>query len=261
MCYASAMTAVPGLLERTRVVLHHPFFPENLGSVARAMHNTGLSELHVVEGPALDHPNALKLAVNSSHLLAAARAHDRFEAAIEGVTLVIGTTAHPFDELRFFTPRQASRLALGHDGPVALVFGNEKNGLTIDELRRCHAVVRIPCLAPGASLNLAQAAMIVCYEWLSAAIEGGPSDPLVGWTAIAPPEELDALAERMTEALTETGFFKPHNAAKKRGGLRRMLGRLQMDPAELDLMRGLVHRLGLYFERHPAEAAKENPVD
>lgn len=246
------MTDVQTLLSRTRVVAHHPFFPENVGSIARAMHNTGLSELHLVAGVSPDHPNAAKLAVNSGHILAAARVHATFEEALAGATLVIGTTAQPYKDLRTMTPREAARLAATHDGPVALVLGNEKNGLSLDELRRCHEVVRIPCLAPGASLNLAQAAMIVFYEWLSTAIEveGGPPDPLVGWTALAPAEDLDRLSEHLDGALASAGFFKPHNASQRRAVLRRVIGRLRLDPGEAELLHGVVGKLKWFFERH-----------
>lgn len=246
------MPETPELLARTRVVVDHPFFPENIGSIARAMHNTGLTALHLVGGADPHHPNAAKLAVNAGHLLDRAQVHATLDEALAGATLVIGTTAHPFEVLRPLTPREASRLAASHDGPVALVLGNEKNGLSLEELRRCHEVVRIPCLAPGASLNLAQAAMILFYEWLSTALEGGPPDPLVGWTAIAPPDEVDRLGDHLDAVLTEAGFFKPHNASQRRAVLRRLLGRLRLDPAEAELLHGVARKLGWYFGHHPA---------
>lgn len=245
------------LLGRTRVVLEHPFFPENVGSIARAMRNMGLGRLDLVGGVAPTHPNAYKLAVEAGFILEGARVHESLEAAFGGATLVIGTTAHPFRELRPLTPREAGALARSHDGEVALVFGNEKNGLSLDALRLCHEVVRIPCPVPDASLNLSQAATILCYEWLSAALEGGPPDPLVGWTAIAGPEELDALASHLEDALETAGLFKAHHADKKMATLRRMLGRLRLDAEELSLLRGVARRLSWYFEQQPRPSADE----
>lgn len=233
------------LLARTRVVLHHPFFPENVGSVARSMRNFGLTELHVAEGVDPRHPGAQKLAVASAHVLEAARYHDHLEAALDGVSLVLGTTSHPFPHLRVLTPREAGAMAREHQGPVALVFGNEKNGLAIGELRRCDAVVRIPSPIKDASLNLAQAATVICYEWLLAALEGGPPDPLAGWRELAPAEELDAMLSQLDQDLGETGFYKPHNAEQRRSVLRRIAARLQLDGEELSVLRGLISKLAL----------------
>jgi TrmH family RNA methyltransferase len=234
------------LLERTRIVLHHPFFPENVGAAARAMRNMGLTDLRTVAGVAApDHPNAQKLAVGSAEILERARVHAELAEALEGVTLALGTTSHPFPHLRVLTPREAAQLARAHEGDVALVFGNEKNGLAIGELRQCHAVVRIPGPVKDASLNLAQAVMVLSYEWLVTSQEGGPPDPLAGWTQLAPAEELDALVTQLEDALHTYGFYKPHNAAQRRSVLRRVASRLRLDAEEASLLRGLVSKLEL----------------
>ncbi|MDB5102213.1 MAG: methyltransferase [Cyanobacteria bacterium RYN_339] len=232
------------LLARTRVVLHHPFFPENVGSVARVMRNCGLTELHVAEGVEPTHEGAFKLAVASGHILETARYHAGLEAALAGATLVLGTTSHPFPHLRVLTPREGAELARSHVGPVALVFGNEKNGLAIGELRRCDAVIRIPSPVKDASLNLAQAAMVVCYEWMLAAEAGGPPDPLAGWRDLAPAEELEAFILHLESLLQERGFYKPHNEDQRRSVLRRIAARLQLDREEVSVLRGLVSKLG-----------------
>lgn len=243
------MSETPALLARTRLVLEHPFFPENVGSVARSMRNMGLARLEVVGGESPLHPQARKLAVRSEALLESARVHDSLDAALEGATLILGTTSRAPSEMRPLTPREAAQLAKGHEGQVALVFGNEKNGLSNAALRRCHEVVRIPCLVPDASLNLAQAATILCYEWLVTALEGGPPDPLVGWTAIAPEDELQPLVAHLDAALTEAGFFKPHQAARRKAVLLRLLGRMRLDPEEVSLLRGVARRLSWFFAR------------
>jgi tRNA/rRNA methyltransferase len=246
------------LLTRTRVVLHHPFFPENVGSVARAMRNFGLAELHVAEGVDPRHPNAFKLAVASGHVLEGAIYHESLEPALAGATLVFGTTSHPFPHLRVLTPREAGALARAHAGPVALVFGNEKNGLAVGELRRCDGVIRIPVPVKDASLNLAMAATVVCYEWLLAALEGGPPDPLAGWRAIAPPETLADFVQQLEDALQTHGFYKPHNEAQRRSVLGRIAARLQLDEEEVSVLRGLVSKLALGLDA--GEDAAGRPV-
>lgn len=234
----------PSLLARTRIVLHHPFFPENVGSAARAMRHFGLAELHVAEGVDPRHPNARKLAVASEHLLDAAHYHETLEEALSGATLVLGTTSHPFPHLRVLTPVEAGELARAHAGRVALVFGNEKNGLAIGELRRCDAVVRIPGPVRDASLNLAQAVNIVCYQWFLASQAGGPPDPLVGWRDLATAETVNVVLEQLEDALWARGFYKDHNADQRRAVLRRVAARLQLDVEEASVLRGLLSKLG-----------------
>lgn len=231
------------LLARTRLVLEHPFFPENIGSVARAMRNTGLSRLVVAGGADPAHANAHKLAVGATHLLDAAHLTPDLASALDGATLVLGTSCHPFKEIPPLTPREAAALAARHDGEVALVFGNEKNGLPIDALRRCHAVVRIPSPVPDASLNLAQAATIFCYEWLLAAQADGPPDPLVSYPAIAEPDTLARVGTQLEDVLTRAGYFKTHNANKRRGALLRLLGRLRLTEEEASLLAGMARHL------------------
>ncbi|HEY9722066.1 MAG TPA: TrmH family RNA methyltransferase [Oscillatoriaceae cyanobacterium] len=244
----------PSLLARTRIVLEHPFFPENIGSVARAMRNTGLSRLVVAGGASPAHPNAHKLAVGAVHLLEAAEVTPDLEGALAGASLVIGTTCHPFKEIPPLSPRDAAALATGHDGEVAIVFGNEKNGLPIDALRHCHAVVRIPSPVPDASLNLAQAVLILCYEWMLAEQGPGPSDPLVSYPAIADDQTLARVGEQLEDVLTRAGYFKPHNANKRRGALLRLLGRLRLTEEEALLLFGAARHLDFGLESAEAQS-------
>lgn len=246
------MQPTPSLLLSTRVVMMHPFFPENLGAAARAMKNCGLSRLIVADpGPVLPtHDNARKLAVMSQEILETAEVVPTLDEAIAGASLVLGTTRALYDGMTALTPREAARLASAHaagGGQVALVFGNEKNGLSKEELRRCHQVVRIPAARPDTSLNLAQALMVIAYEWFQAAEVPAPDEgePL---TAIAVAPEVSRVAEDLATLLEARGFFKPHNRSKKEAMIRRVLSRAILTPDEASVFRGLAHRLGQAFE-------------
>lgn len=241
------------LAPRTRVVLHHPFFPENIGAVARAMHNTGLADLRVVEGASPSHARAVALARGAGHLLEAGQVVADLPAALEGATLIVGTTSHLPEGMRPWTPRQAAEAAAAHPGPVALIFGNEKNGLAHRDLRACDLVVRIPCVAPDASLNLAQAAMIVTYEWMLADQAEGPSDPLYGFPGLAAEDDVAALAGQVEAALAAMGFFKPPLGGKRRATIRQVLGRLRLDPGEVSVLRAAAHKWRLaYVDEAPS---------
>lgn len=246
--------ATPSLLSRTRVVLVHPFFPENIGSVARAMDNSGLGRLVIADpGPARpDQPNAYKLASHATAVLDRAEVVPTLEAALEGVSLAVGTTQHRFQDVPLLLPREAARMACAHvagSGEVALVFGNEKNGLTREAMRRCHQIVRIPT-GENPSLNLSQAVMIMAYEWLLASMEPAPS---VGTPVTALGPEVDRVAAELAAALQAGGFFKPHNRLQKEAVIRRVLSRAFLAPEEVSLFRGLAQRLGRILEGRSAE--------
>ncbi len=230
------------LLAATRIVLEHPFFPENVGAAARAMRNCGLNRLVLIDGVDPEHPNARKMAVRSEALLEQAQRTASLEAAIGGASLVIGTTRMPYPGMRLLTPREAMPLMLEHaaHGEIAWVFGNEKNGLSRESLMRCHQVVRIPCVDPGASLNLSQAVMVIAYEVMTAAleVEALPSGrPLTG------ERDLDQLVAHLEDALTRSGFFKAHQRPRKEALLRRILSRVALDADEASVLHGVAHRL------------------
>lgn len=243
---ARCSMATPSLLSGTRVVLVHPFFPENIGSVARAMDNSGLHRLVIADpGPALpDHPNAHKLASHATSILERAAVAPSLEAALAGVSLAVGTTQHPLQDVPMLLPREAARLAARHvagGGEVALVFGNEKNGLTREAMRRCHQIVRIPTNSANPSLNLSQAVMILAYEWLLASMEDPPGE---GAPLTALDREAAQVASDLADALQAGGFFKAHNRSQKEAVIRRVLSRAFLEPAEVSMFRGMAQRLG-----------------
>lgn len=229
------------LLAATRVVMEHPFFPENVGAAARAMHNCGLSRLVLVDGVDPLHANALKLAVRSEAILQEAHRARGLEEAIAGASLVLGTTRMPYPGMRILTVKEAIPLVVDHarHGEIAWVFGNEKNGLSREALQHCHQVVRIPCVDPQASLNLAQAVMVIAYEVMAAALAVSELPDRVPLTA----SDFDLLVDRLGEALDRAGFLKPQQGARRVAILRRVLSRIALDPDEAALLFGVARKL------------------
>lgn len=238
------------MLAATRIILEHPFFPENVGATARAMRNCGLGRLVLVDGVDPRHENARKLAVRSEALLESAVQVDSLEAAMAGATLVIGTTRMPYPGMRLLTPREAMPLMTAHaaHGEIAWVFGNEKNGLSRDALMRCHQVVRIPCVDPDASLNLAQAVMAIAYEIMTCALD---LEALPREVPLAADPELERLTRHLDEALTRAGFFKPHQRPRRQAILRRVLSRVTLDPDELAVLHGVAQKLDWTASHRP----------
>lgn len=229
------------LLDRTRVVLIRPSLPENVGAVARSMAHFGLRKLVLVGGVSPTHPQALAVSAGHEDVLTAARQVETLEAALEGAVLIVGTTARPQATIdrRAVLPDEAASLARDHAaaGPVALVFGTEKTGMTNTELRVCHQLATIPGEAE-ACLNLAQAATICFYEWrLAAKTEVAGDRPL---TAVAADAGLDDLAGRLADALTRVGALKPREAESKTHTLRRILSQARLSPDEAAMVQGLL---------------------
>lgn len=158
-----------------RFLLVSPHYPENLGACCRAMKTMGFTQIGIVRPSRLatpDHPMAQKMAVKSWDVLDNAEIYDNVDEAIVGADLVIGSTARR--GVTVISPRELGKRAtkLARDKrKIALLFGNEKSGLTSAELALCDAVVRAPIAADQPSLNLAQALQIITYELFVAALE------------------------------------------------------------------------------------------
>ncbi|MNX97381.1 tRNA (cytidine/uridine-2'-O-)-methyltransferase TrmJ [compost metagenome] len=161
------------------------------------------------------------------------------------MVFAVGTTARPYEaaDLRTREPREVAALARDHApaGPVALVFGTEKHGLLKETLKRFHQIARIPG-EPDACLNLAMAVNVFAYEWYQASLQAAsPETPLLA--AAASEASLDALGERLTDALKRLGVFRAHDAASKAHTLRRILSRTRLDADEAALVQAVVRKL------------------
>jgi tRNA (cytidine32/uridine32-2'-O)-methyltransferase len=229
------------LLANTRIVLVEPSLPENVGSVARAMAHYGLRELVVTGSLDPTEPRARTLAAGHDAVLEQARKAADLEAAVAGCVLVVGTTARlqATPERVAVSPATAARLAADHAqaGPVALVFGPERRGLTNDELRRCHQLVTIDG-EPGTCLNLAQAVAVLGHVWREAV-----APDVHAPTRVAAEAGLDDLAGMLLAALAERGLVKAGDRASKLHTVRRVLSRATLSPDEAALLRSWLEAL------------------
>lgn len=160
----------------TRFVLVGPHYPENVGACARALKTMGFTRLGLVKPGRLAHPDhemAVKMAVRSLDVLAQIEVFDNLDEALVGTDLVAATTARR-GVSGVLSPRRAAANAVdaaAQGRQIGLVFGNEKTGLTRDELHHAQLLVRIPMAADQPSINLAQAVQILAYELFSTALE------------------------------------------------------------------------------------------
>jgi len=196
------------------VVLVEPQLGENIGACARAMANFGLSRLRLVAPrPAWPNDKARMMAAGADDILDRAEIHDSLAAAIADCTLVLAATARAHDQAKPVIGAaeagalMAPRVASGET--VALVFGRERNGLENDEIALADHILTLPVNPAFASLNLAQAVVVVAYEWFKAATGGGLPFAMPQKSALAPKEQLLSFFASLEHELEKVEFFRP----------------------------------------------------
>lgn len=229
-------------LDSIRIVLARPTHPGNIGAAARAMKNMGLGQLALVAPERYPDPEATALAADAGDVLARAHVHATLEEAIGDCTLVIGTSARNRRiDWPALDPRACARrlVEAAAAGPVALLFGQERTGLTNDELDRCQYLVTIPTSTAYPSINLAGAVQILAYEIFTAGGVGAQSSE-AREQPLATAEEMQRLYEHLEQVLIETGFLDPANPRLLMRRLARLFGRAGLDRNELNIVRGIL---------------------
>jgi len=235
-----------------RIVLVDPNHPGNIGAVARAMKNMGLSELHLVRPKFFPNADATARASGADDVLEAARVHEDFEDAIRDCGLVVGTSARqrhlPWDLVE---PREcAAQIArVSKVGHAAVVFGSERFGLTNVELARCNLLVTIPTSTEYSSLNLAMAVQVIAYElWLVTRPEAPPQPPPD--VPLATADEMSRLYEHFEQVLEEIDFRDRTGGGHLMARIRRLFNRARIDQNEMNILRGVL--TAVQARRRPA---------
>lgn len=241
-------------LEGVRVVLVETSHPGNIGAVARAIKNMGVTELVLVRPEAFPHEKAFARSAGASDLLDRARVVETLDEAIGDCVEVIGASARSRSlTWPVLNPRDCAQEVCNRlqQGTVALVFGREDNGLSNEELQRCHYHVQIPSNPDFSSLNLAMAVQVVTYEIRmhtlfsgDAATQGWAStrDPSeAGWEErAATVQETENFLIHLEQTLTTTGFHNPARPRQLMVRMRRLFQRAHPDQMEINILRGIL---------------------
>jgi tRNA/rRNA methyltransferase len=228
------------------VVLVEPQLGENIGSAARAMANFGLSKLRLVK-PRQGWPNdkARMMAAGADRILDGAALHDSLEDAISDCSFVLATTARAHDQAKpVIGPAEAAaeiapRVAAGEH--VAIVFGRERNGLENDEVALADRVVTLPVNPAFASLNLAQAIVIVAYEWFKLSTGGKLPFRMPEKSPPAPKQQLFAFFESLERELEKVEFFRPPDKrATMQINLRNIFSRMEPTQQDIQTLHGVI---------------------
>jgi tRNA/rRNA methyltransferase len=249
-------------LDNLAVILHRPRSPENIGAAARAIWNMGLVKLILVEPRKWDVDAMVRLSTReAAHVVSSIEVYASLEAALADFQFVAGTTART-GGLRdpITTPRIAAGrlLGLSEQNKVGLLFGPEDRGLTNRELDLCQMMVRIPT-SKFASLNVAQAVLILCYELHLAAAEANhailPPGPL------AAVGELESMYDQLRDTLIKISLIKAQNADYWMRKVRRFLSRKGLFSREVQMIRGLCRQIRWYGQRQGQRTSEQNRTE
>jgi tRNA/rRNA methyltransferase len=242
---------------RVLVVLHRPQSADNLGAAARVLKNFGLARLAVVAPPSWAGPprsggpgtarddvlaRARRLARKAGDVLDAVEIHQDLRGALARATWVCGTTSRRLEGRPWLDPRALAREVARRSagGEVALVFGQERRGLSDAELDHCQAVCSVPTAPAYDSMNLAQAVAVIAWELSATAGEGGAPAPR---EPAARHETIEALWDRVRALLGAAGYLNPQNPEHILAELRRLLARAEPTQREAELCVAAVRAL------------------
>jgi tRNA/rRNA methyltransferase len=233
------------------VILVRPQLADNIGAVARAMANGGLFHLRLV-APRDGWPQerAWRMASGADRLLDAATIHETVADAVADLHHVYATCPRPRHIVKpVLTARGAAaeiRVVTARDLRVGLLFGPERAGLDNDDMACADALIRFPLDPQFMSLNLAQAVLVMAYEWWTAQDETIPRTLMTNETRIANKGELENFLGHLTHELDECGFLK--NLPKRPGmvrNIRHFFQRGEVTELELRTLHGIVTELAL----------------
>ena len=225
-----------------RVVLVETSHPGNIGAVARAMKNMGLGQLVLVRPKAFPHSEASARASGATDLLERAQVVGSLPEGLAGCGLVVATTARERDpNVRVLDVRDGAARMVEEAvrGPVALLFGNERTGLTNDELALANLLLRIPADPGYSSLNLAMAVQVVAYEVYRArgAAVQAPGRVVPRATA----DDMERLYAHLAVVLDEVGFKdRTTSGTHLMERIRRLINRADLDQNEANIVRGIL---------------------
>ena len=249
------MTDVAGLgpdpLSSLDVVLVVPTHPGNIGASARAMLAMGVERLTLVAPARFPDREASARASGADAVLENARVVATLDEALVGVACAIGYTARPREfagevlSSREAGARVSAALAAGRR--AALVFGTEMSGLSNEELALCTTAATIPANPGFASLNLAAAVQVACYEARVAA----RGDRVWSAPRFAPAtrDAVASLDEHAQRTLTAMRFLHPEMPKRLMPRLRRLFARAGLEREEVNILRGILARIDGLIER------------
>jgi tRNA/rRNA methyltransferase len=235
----------PHAAEPPIIVLVRPQLGENIGKSARAMLNFGLTELRLVAPrDGWPNPSAGPSAAGADEVLERATVFSTTAEAVADCAHVYATTVRKRGVSKpVLRPDEVAEAIAAQPGRSAILFGPERSGLETEEVALARAILTVPINPEFASLNLAQAVILVAYEWSRG--RGLAQPPQEEVLPPAPQAELEGLIGHLEALLEPTGyFFPPDRIVATRRTLRTMLTKPGWNHLEVRTFRGVLTALG-----------------
>lgn len=236
-------------LDNIYVVLSEPKGPMNVGSTARAMNNCGITDLVLVDPCDFKEEDARKMASGCNDTLLGAKVCSTTEEAVADAGYIIGMTCREGKNRQnmMTTDEMVDCLIpLSKSNKVALLFGTERTGLNNEEIALCNSLVNIPTSSMNASLNLAQAVLLICHEIFKASHKN-ISIPNENYEReLATSDEVELMYDHMEDVFGRIGYTNPQNPEHIMMALRAIFGRTVLDAREVKVLRGMVGKIDCY---------------
>jgi tRNA/rRNA methyltransferase len=226
------------------IILVRPQLGQNIGKAARAMLNFGLTEMRLVAPrDGWPNPEAGPAASGADVILDNAKLFETTADAVADCSLVFASTVRRRDlVVPVVGPEEMATEIHSTDGRAAILFGPERSGLATEDVAVAGRIVTVPINREFGSLNLAQAVILLAYEWSRAAELVKPTERLP--EPPAPMKELEGLIGQLDDALDEVGyFFPPDRVQATRTTLRTILTKPQWSSREIQALRGVIRAL------------------
>lgn len=237
------------ILSSVYIVLCNPDESRNIGSCCRAMKNMGITHLRIVGNKeSYDDMQVRTLSVHAADIWEQTLFYTSIQEATADCALVAGTTRRRGKTRKAFamTPEQfAEHLMEGtYNAPIAVVFGNERTGLTTEELQSCMLAVSIPSSEDFPSLNLSHAVQIITYTLFRFTQKRS-----YGYTPLTI-TQIDEGTECILEKLQHIGFFNLGGKEDMRTFWRSFIARASLSESEKQYLEKVFNKIeGLYIKR------------
>ena len=222
---------------------------ENIGASARGMWNFGLERMRIV-APRDGWPNqkAVALASGAGRLLDEALIFPTFADAIADQHFIFATTARSRDLLKpIYTPEEAIKLAfskMSKGQNVGFAFGPERSGLENSDIVKANAIVSVPVNEKFPSLNLAQCALLIAYEWMVKSGISSSDQAILEQSNMVDVIKVERLSQYFEDALEKADFFYPEDKAESmKINFRNMWSRMPLTNSDVQIFYGMLRQL------------------